>query len=406
MGQPSVPKLALTASERSASLGLSSVIGLRMLGLFLMLPVLAVGAGTLQGGADPLWLGLAMGAYGLTQALLQLPFGMASDRWGRRPVILAGLGVFVLGSLLCASATQIEWLVLGRAIQGAGAVSAAVSAYLSDLTRETVRTRAMAMVGASIGLTFALSMVIAPPLFGVWGLTGLFLLTAGLALAAMLVVLCLPQSPQRPPEAPLPWVTLLAHGQLQRLNLGIFTMMAIQTSLFVAIPKALVALGLPLADHWTVYLPLMLLAFALMVPPILWAEKRGRFKPVFLASIALLELAMVVFLSAQPLWSWILAIALFMLGFNLLEALLPSWVSRLAPTGQRGQAMGIYNTSQSIGLFVGGVAGGAALAQAGLAGVFWLCGGLAAFWGMMSLGLREIGPRSPDAEPEVQPFNG
>lgn len=406
MAHSSVPKLALTPHERVASLGLSSVIGLRMLGLFLMLPVLAVGAGTLTGGNDPLWLGLAMGAYGLTQALLQLPFGMASDRWGRRPVILIGLGIFVIGSLICASANQIEWLILGRALQGAGAVSAAVSAYLSDLTREEVRTRAMAMVGAAIGLSFALSMVIAPPLFGVWGLAGLFLLTAGLALAAMLVVIRLPQGQQRPPEARVPWRSLVSHGQLQRLNLGIFTMMAIQTSLFVAIPKALVSLDLGLADHWKVYLPLMLLAFALMVPPILWAERKGRFKPVFLASIGLLVLAMGVFLLAQPFWSWMLAIALFMLGFNLLEALLPSWVSRLAPAGQRGQAMGIYNTSQSIGLFVGGVAGGAALSQAGLAGVFWLCGALAVFWGMMSLGLREIGPRSRAPDPEIQPMNG
>lgn len=400
------PKLALTPQERVASLGLSCVIGLRMLGLFLMLPVLAVGAGTLEGGQHPLWLGLAMGAYGLTQALLQIPFGMASDRLGRRPVILLGLAVFVLGSLICASASQIETLILGRALQGAGAVSAAVSAYLTDLTRESVRTRAMAMVGAAIGLSFALSMVIAPPLFGLWGLPGLFILTAALALGAMVLVSRLPTGDRRPPEDRLPWAELLGQGQLQRLNLGIFTMMAIQTSLFVAIPQALVALDLPLSDHWQVYLPLMLLAFAGMVPPILWAERRGRFKPVFLASIALLVLAMVMFLVAQRFWVWMLAIAVFMLGFNLLEALLPSWVSRLAPAAQRGQAMGVYNTSQSLGLFMGGVAGGAALAQAGLSGVFCLCAALATFWGMMSLGLHEIGPRPQAASPQAQPNEG
>ncbi|MGA0881390.1 MAG: MFS transporter [Burkholderiaceae bacterium] len=406
MSPSSEPKLAFTAQERTASMGLASVIGLRMLGLFLMLPVLAIGAGTLSGGHDPVWLGLAMGAYGLTQAVLQIPFGMASDRWGRRPIILAGLGVFVLGSMVCALASSIELLVLGRALQGAGAVSAAVSAYLSDLTRESVRTRAMAIVGAAIGLSFALSMVIAPPLFGLWGLAGLFAFTAALALVAMAVVLRLPTPSQRPPETRLPWSQLLGHGQLQRLNLGIFTMMAIQTSLFVAIPQALVALDLPVSDHWQVYLPLMLLAFALMVPPIIWAERKGRFKPVFLASIGLLVLAMVLFLTARPFWTWMLAIAVFMLGFNLLEALLPSWVSRLAPTGQRGQAMGVYNTSQSLGLFVGGLAGGLALSQAGLAGVFWLCGGMALFWGMMSLGLHEIGPRTRLIEPEAQPIEG
>lgn len=406
MSPSSEPALAFTPQERMASMGLASVIGLRMLGLFLMLPVLAIGAGGLTGGGSPVWLGLAMGAYGLTQAVLQIPFGVASDRWGRRPVILAGLGIFVTGSLVCALSSSIEMLVIGRALQGAGAVSAAVSAYLADLTRESVRTRAMAMVGAAIGISFALSMVIAPPLFGVWGLTGLFALTAGLAVMAMLVVLRLPTPAQRPPEGRLPWAVLLGHDQLKRLNLGIFTMMAIQTSLFVAIPQVLVSLDLPISDHWQVYLPLMLLAFALMVPPILWAERKGRLKPVFLASIGLLILAMALFLTANPFWSWMLAIAIFMLGFNLLEALLPSWVSRLAPSGQRGQAMGVYNTSQSLGLFVGGAAGGLALAQAGLDGVFWLCGGLALFWGIMSLGLHEIGPRSRPVVPEAQPIEG
>lgn len=406
MAHSTPSKLALTPQEWTASLGLSSIVGLRMLGLFLMLPVLAVGVGTLPGGEDPYWLGLAMGAYGLTQALLQLPFGLASDRWGRRPVILAGLFIFLIGSLLCAGASEIEQLVLGRALQGAGAVSAAVSAYLTDLTREEVRARAMAMVGAAIGLSFALSMVIAPPLFGLWGLSGLFLLTAGLGLAAMLVVLGLAKGPQRRPEAPLPWRVLLADGQLQRLNLGIFAMMAIQTSLFVAIPKALVTLGVELSDHWRVYLPLLLITFALMVPPILWAERRGQFRPVFLASIGLLVLAMGLFLTAEPFWSWMLAMAIFLLGFNLLEALLPAWVSRLAPTGQRGQAMGLYNTSQSLGMFFGGIAAGTALSQGGLAGVFWLCAALAGFWGMMSLGLREIGPRSHAPRSEAQPMSG
>jgi MFS family permease len=405
-------KVVFSPFERRASLALSAVYGLRMLGLFLVLPVLALGVADMPGGQEPAAIGLAMGIYGLTQAFFQIPFGLASDRLGRKPVIAFGLLIFAAGSFIAAWADTVSLLILGRALQGAGAVSAAVSAFLADLTREEVRARAMAMVGVSIGLSFVVSLVLAPPLYGAYGLEGLFLLTGGLAVLAALGVLRMrARSPvdtaagdvnltRLTPEAIKAW-PLLSHSQLWRLNLGIFSLMAVQTAMFVAIPMGFADLGLPLQDHWKAYLPLLLIAFLGIVPPIFWAEKKGRFRPVFLAAVALLALTMLGFLAAegQGLVVWLVCVALFFAGFNLLEALLPSWVSRVAPVGQRGLALGIYNTSQSLGLFTGGLVGGLMLAAHGRAGIFWACALLLVFWGMMALGLKELGRRRSSTQP-------
>lgn len=400
-------RVAFTPQERRVSLSLASVYGLRMLGLFLVLPVLAVGARDLPGGHDAALIGLAMGIYGLTQAFLQIPFGTASDRWGRKPVIVFGLLVFAGGSMLAAVAQDLYWLIFARALQGAGAISAAVSAYLADLTREEVRARAMALVGASIGLSFAASLVVAPPIFGFAGLPGIFSLTGVLALFAALAVWRMPDSPAvkvnaDPDSAPRNWQSLVRDSQLGRLNLGIFCLMAIQMAMFVAIPSALDALGLRLADHWMVYLPMLVLAFVSIIPAIFWAERHGRFRPVFLAAIAFLVLTMVIFLSADTVFIvWLVGIWAFFAGFNLLEALLPSWVSRVAPSAQRGLALGIYNTSQSLGLFLGGLVGGLAVRAYGVEGVFVACIVVLLFWGMMSVGLREIGRRSSQGKSGV-----
>lgn len=405
-------KVVFSPFERRASLALSAVYGLRMLGLFLVLPVLALGVADMPGGQEPAAIGLAMGIYGLTQAFFQIPFGLASDRLGRKPVIAFGLLIFAAGSFIAAWADTVSLLILGRALQGAGAVSAAVSAFLADLTREEVRARAMAMVGVSIGLSFVVSLVVAPPLYGAYGLEGLFLLTGGLAVLAALGVLRMRARPpvdaaasDATPPGPTPvaikaW-PLLSHSQLWRLNLGIFSLMAVQTAMFVAIPMGFADLGLPLQDHWKAYLPLLLIAFLLIVPPIFWAEKKGRFRPVFLAAVGLLALTMLGFLAAdgQGLALWLICVALFFAGFNLLEALLPSWVSRVAPVGQRGLALGIYNTSQSLGLFTGGLVGGLMLAAYGRAGIFSACALLLVFWGMMALGLKELGRRRSPTQP-------
>jgi MFS family permease len=394
-------RVAFTPQERRVSLSLASVYGLRMLGLFLVLPVLALGARDLPGGDNAALIGLAMGIYGLTQAFLQIPFGVASDRWGRKPVIIFGLLVFAAGSVLAAVAQDVYWLIFARALQGAGAISAAVSAYLADLTREEVRARAMALVGASIGLSFAISLVAAPPIFGLAGLAGLFSLTGILAFLAAFAVWRMPDPPALRPGAAQDsvarnWQSLARDSQLARLNLGIFCLMALQTAMFVAIPFALDALGLALADHWMVYLPLLALAFLSIVPAIFWAEKVGRFRPVFLGAIIFLFLTMLLFLSAGvTLWIWLVGIWGFFTGFNLLEALLPSWVSRVAPSAQRGLALGIYNTSQSLGLFLGGLVGGLSVRAYGVDGIFIASAVLLVFWGIMATGLREIGRRIP-----------
>lgn len=396
---PQGAALRFTPQEWRACLSLAMLYGLRMLGLFLVFPVLAADAKQFPGGADPLWVGIAVGVYGLTQAFLQIPFGIASDRFGRKPVILVGLAIFALGSFVAALANSIEWLAVGRALQGAGAISAAVTAFLADLTRDEVRTRAMAIIGATIGLAFALSLVVAPLLSAQFGLSGLFWITGVMVIAAMWPVVRLAHVPQR---AATDYTfaqakkSVLSNGQLMRLNLGIFMIHMTQTALFVVIPLTLVQMGLALPDHWQLYLPVVLLSFAGMLPPIFWAERTGKNKPAFLLAIALMGLAIVSFgLVPANLWIWAAVLFVFFLSFNLLEAFLPSWVSRVAPPGQRGLALGIYNTTQSLGLFSGGLLGGVLASVLGSQGLYWACAGAIAVWGIISFGLREIGPRSP-----------
>lgn len=358
----------MTALEVRASVSLASIFGLRMLGLFLILPVFAVHATSLPGGDNATLVGLAMGMYGLTQAIGQIPFGMASDKFGRKRIIVIGLLLFIAGSLLAAIDTHIIWVIIGRAVQGAGAVSAAVTALIADSTRDEHRTKAMALVGASIGLTYAASLVIAPVLYAAVGMRGMFLLVAALAAAAIAVVLfVVPQAPPRAPER-ASFADVLRDGELMRMNFGVFALHAIQMSMFVVLPSVLVtAGGLSIDQHWKIYLPVVLASFVLMLPPIFLGEKRGRMKQVFVSAIALLLIVEVGLRSAvvQPQLSFELLVMLllaFFVAFNILEASQPSLVSRLAPEGARGAALGVYNTMMAIGLFAGG-AGGGLLAQ-------------------------------------------
>ena len=392
----------MTALEIRASASLASIFALRMLGLFLILPVFAVHAQTLPGGASAVLVGLALGIYGLTQGCLQIPFGLASDRWGRKPVIIAGLVLFALGSFWAAAATDLWGVILGRAIQGAGAISAAVTAMIADCTRDEHRTKAMAMVGASIGLTFALSLVAAPPLAGAIGVSGLFALTGVLALAAIAVVLwVVPTAPEKEhlDEDPVHWWAVARDPQLLRLNFGIFALHAVQMAMFVVLPPLLVARGLPLPSHWQVYLPVVLGSFALMMPPIIKAERTGRMRLLFRAAIALLLVV------ALGLWAWVpsvgaiaLWLLLFFVGFNILEASLPSLVSRTAPSSAKGLALGIYNTTQAIGLFVGGALGGWLAKQSGPGGVFIFSACTMFVWLLVAAGMREL-PQRKRGEP-------
>ncbi len=396
----------MTPLERRASASLASIFALRMLGLFLVLPVFALEARKYPGGDDPVMLGLAMGIYGLTQGLLQLPFGMASDRFGRKRVIVLGLLVFAAGSFWAAAASDLYQLLIGRSLQGAGAVSAAVTAWLADLTRDEVRTKAMALVGASIGLMFALSLVLAPALSAVVGLPGLFALTGVLALLGVAVVLW--GVPAAPPaqrgvrRGKLRQVLghVLSHPDLMRMNLGVFVLHAVQLAMWVAVPALLVQAGLPKAQHWQVYLPSVLGSFVLM-GGMFALERRGHLKRVFLAAIlliALVQLGLLALSSGTPRLMALAALLFaFFCGFNILEATQPSMVSRMAPQAVRGTAMGVFNTLQSLGFFVGGWAGGSLIKSWGSQMLFLCCAAAMLLWWLLALPMqapaRHAGPK-------------
>ncbi|KCB23250.1 MFS transporter [Bordetella hinzii] len=379
------PKLKLTSSERRASVALAGLFACRMLGLFLLLPVFAVAARGLPGGEDPARVGLALGMYGLTQAIMQIPFGLASDRWGRRPVVVAGLLLFIAGSVVCARADDVFWITIGRAIQGAGAISAAVTAWLADATRDEVRTRAMAMVGASIGLSFALSLVLAPLLVGWWGLHGLFWTIACLGLASLAVarwvVPVVPLTRARSMQRARAGEVLL-HGELLRLNFGVFVLHLIQVALFVVVPSLLARTGgLDLGALWHVYLPVILLSFVCMVPVIFMAEKHRAHRAALRAAVAGLAVVCALLpLASQSFLPLALALTGFFVAFNILEALQPSLVSRVAPQQYKGLALGFYNTAQAAGLFAGGALGGWLAARTGPDGVFLAAAVLSLFW--------------------------
>ena len=355
---------SLNPRERRATLGLAAIYGSRMLGLFLILPVFALYAEHLP-SATPVLTGIAIGIYGLTQAALQIPFGLASDRIGRKPVIMAGLILFAVGSVVAATADDIWTIIAGRAIQGSGAIAAAVMALLADLTRDSHRTRAMATVGVTIGFSFTVALI-AGPLFNTWiGVPGLFWLTAALALLGIAILLVAIPTPERSSvhaEAePVPALfgKVLRNPQLLRLDLGIFCLHLVLTALFLAVPLELVEAGLAVERHAWLYLPVMLGGMGLMVPFVIKAEKGGKMKEVFLGAVGLLGLAQIgLYAMEGSLWGLGLALLAFFTAFNLLEATLPSLVSKLAPGAIRGTAMGVYSTSQFTGAFIGGLTGG------------------------------------------------
>lgn len=378
----------MSALELRASLSLASLFALRMLGLFLILPVFAVHARGLPGGASQMLVGLALGIYGLTQGILQIPFGMASDRYGRKRVIVIGLLLFALGSFVAAWASDVAMVILGRAIQGTGAIAAPVTAFAADITREEHRTKAMAMIGGSIGLMFALSLVAAPALYHAVGMDGIFELTGVLSLAAIWVTLVVvPPEPAGVVDAtrrvrPGALGEVLRNREQLRLNFGIFSLHAVQMAIFVVVPVALVTRGgLPLAEHWKVYLPVVLGSFVLMAPPLFYAERKGKLKALFLSAIALLlavELGLA--LGLTSLHATVALLLAFFVAFNILEACLPSLVSRVAPAAARGTALGVYNTTQALGLFVGGAASGWLATHFGDSAVFVFGIALIALW--------------------------
>ena len=392
---PADTKLKLTPSERRASVALAGLFACRMLGLFLLLPVFAVAAQGLPGGNDPLRVGLALGMYGLTQAFMQIPFGLASDRWGRRPVVVAGLLLFIIGSVVCAQAQDVYWITIGRAIQGAGAISAAVTAWLADATRDEVRTRAMAMVGGSIGLSFALSLVLSPVLVGWWGLSGLFWTIACLGVASLAVarwvVPVVPRTEARSMNGVGPR-QVLAHADLLRLNFGVFVLHCTQVALFVVVPALLAhAGGMAASDLWKVYLPIILGSFVVMVPIIFVAERHRAHRGALRASVAgLVVVCALLPAASHGFYTLAIVMTAFFVAFNVLEALQPSLVSRVAPAQYKGLALGFYNTAQAAGLFCGGALGGWLAANAGANAVFLGAAALAAVWLAVTWALKPL----------------
>ncbi|MBB5216264.1 MFS transporter [Parapusillimonas granuli] len=386
-------RLKLTPIERRASITLALLFASRMLGLFLLTPIFAVAARAIPGGDDATRVGLALGAYGLTQAFMQIPLGMASDRYGRRPVIVFGMALFIVGGVICALAENVDWIIAGRVIQGLGAVSAAITAWVADATRPEVRTRAMAMVGGSIGISFAVSLVLSPVLVGEFGLSGLFWAISLLGFVCLLIAsFVVPVVP--PAKTPIIQARprdVLAHADLLRLNFGVFCLHFILMALFIVAPGMLSRLGgYDAASLWQVYLPVILLSFVLMVPAVFYTETRRVHKVALEVAVAGLVVVLAVMpLASQSFIAVVVLLVGFFIAFNILEALQPSLVSRVAPPEYKGLALGFYNTAQSLGVFLGGAAGGVLTSLGRPSTVFLLSAIMGFAWFLTARGFRD-----------------
>ena len=395
----------MTPTELRAAVSLSSIFGLRMLGMFVILPVFAIYAEGLPGGDNLTLVGVAIGIYGLTQACLQVPFGWWSDRYGRKPVIYAGLAIMAAGSFIAALGVHIYVVILGRMLQGAGAISAAVMAMTADLTRDEHRAKAMAMIGSTIGGTFALSLVLSPWLNRVIGVPGIFALTGILVLFAMWVVYALvPDAPERPRRADTrgglaQFVAVMKDPQLGRLNYGVFVLHSVLMALFIAVPLDLRAAGLPVDHHWQVYLPVMAGSFVLMLPAVLGTREPGRLKAAFVGSIAVLLAAQVAMpWAAGGVWTMAAFLLVFFTAFNALEAHLPTLVSRIAPAHTRGVAIGAFASLQFLGNFFGAATGGFLYERWGTAGIVIFDAVLIVIWLVAAAGTRVPAVGGPRAD--------
>lgn len=385
----------MTPVELRATWGLGTVFSLRMLGMFMVLPVLTTYGMALQGASEAL-IGLAIGIYGLAQAVFQIPFGLLSDRIGRKPLIVGGLLIFVLGSVIAACTTSIWGVILGRALQGSGAIAAAVMALLSDLTREQNRTKAMAFIGISFGITFAIAMVLGPIITHAFGLHALFWMIAVLAASGIIItLLVVPNAPNHVLNRESGMVKgsikkVLANSRLVKLNVGIMCLHILLMSSFVALPGEFENAGFPAEQHWKIYLITMLIAFCGVIPFIIYAEVKRQMKRVFVCCVALMLIAEIVLWGAgNHFWTLVIGVQLFFIGFNLMEAILPSLVSKESPPGYKGTAMGLYSTSQFIGVAIGGSMGGWVYGHFDASTVFVVGAVIAAVWLLVSCTMQE-----------------
>ncbi len=387
----------MNALEIRATVGLALIYALRMVGMFMILPVFALYAHGLPVPATDFQIGLAIGIYGLVQATLQIPLGMASDRFGRKPIIVGGMLLFAAGSFIAGASDDLFWITFGRAVQGLGAVSSAVSALLADLTRDSVRTTAMAILGAGMGLAFIGALVAGPVVAGVIGVTGIFHITGVLALCAIPVVLWLVPSAPRPRASNAGVLAVLRDPQLLRLDIGILLLHALLTGLFIAAPFAIAdTLHLASEQHWKLYLPVLIVSILPVFPLVRGAEQQGRVRGLFVTMIVALaaSLALMAELHTRP-FGLVLAMALFFIAFNCLEGMLPSLISRRAPADRRGAALGVYSSAQFLGPMLGGSLIGAAKGHYGLSAAFAAAALLPLIWLPFAIQLAAPGARAP-----------
>ncbi|WP_224746086.1 MFS transporter [Neiella litorisoli] len=386
--------MGFTATERKAAMGLASVFATRMLGLFMIMPVFAIYGPELH-GFTPFWMGLAIGIYGLTQACLQIPMGHLSDRIGRKPVIYAGLVVFAIGSVIAAVADHIVWVTIGRALQGAGAISSALLALAADLSSDEQRPKVMAVIGVFIGLSFTIALIVGPLVAGPFGLAGLFWLTAGLSLLSMFVIrFWVPDAtsvaPRGDTSARWPLMKkLVRDGQLWRFNSAVLVIHFCMTCLFTVLPGLLLPTSGDNGEIWHSLLPVLLISFVLLIPMMKVFNARGQIKAGLICSALLMAAATGLFAASPSYYALLLAAILFFAGFNYLEAGLPSMVSLFAPAGQKGSAMGVFTSCQFGGAFLGGLVAGSLLQWHGQTAVFIAMLIALLCWAVFALGLQQ-----------------
>ncbi|VFP87465.1 Inner membrane transport protein YajR [Candidatus Erwinia haradaeae] len=385
----------MTPLEKYASWGLGTVFSLRMLGLFMALPILTTYGGNLNGATETLT-GLAIGIYGITQAFFQIPFGVLSDRFGRKPLIISGLSIFMIGSIIAAMTESIWGVILGRALQGVGAIAGTILALLSDLMSEENYTKAITFLGISFGITFSLAIVLGPIITQALGLQELFWIIAVLTMISIIITLIIvPSTSKHTLNRESSLVTssirhVIGNSHLMKLNLSVFFLHVLLMSSFIGVPKHFIMVGLSAGEHWKIYLCTMSIALALAAPLLIYAEKKRQMKKVFVLAIGCILGAETVFwMIDYPIWTLITSLEIFFVSFNLIEAILPSFISKQSPVGYKGTAMGVYTTSQCIGVATGGFVGGWILDYMGSSTVFLFNMLVALSWFVLSLNLRE-----------------